>query len=475
MGTRRTTATVLALALALPALAAAPPDPAFLVAEAANYANAYGRSVDQQAHPEFQQRLAGRAAIAAQQQRMEPLLVDPYLLDWGGERGTRVPASWHNRYGARIDAHLWLPPGDGIHPAVVLVNGCCAAGEERYWAMAQGLAEHGYVVLTMDLQGQGDSDVEPSRAPVDFCDPAGSWREPQEMGLREEGPCAGMPPAEDGGPGDLIELMLWRGETFDPAPGPWMRRIPMYALGAIDATDWLLSDANPFRSRVDEHRLGIVGHSAGAYAAALVANGEPKRRFRAAVAWDSHGLLPEHVAPRVPTLFQHADAEDTRPAIEPSSFLLPGHREATRFSQARVDSGLVVLGGSTHQEWNFVPYLPVTALGACPCFQASREGERVALYYTVAWLDRYLGRGRSGRPSADGRLFAATYDGSVDAFSIGQGRWDPVEVRNVPYTIAGHRASDRLSHLYRSWLDVQGRTCTDLRRGCQSAGSRLPR
>ena len=51
-----------------------------------------------------------------------------------------------------------------------------------------GLAEAGYVVLTFDPQGQGQSEADGHPR---YCDPDGKWREPQEMGIREQGRCAG--------------------------------------------------------------------------------------------------------------------------------------------------------------------------------------------------------------------------------------------------------------------------------------------
>jgi alpha-beta hydrolase superfamily lysophospholipase len=44
-------------------------------------------------------------------------------------------------------------------PGVVITNGSVQADEQMYWYAAQALAKSGYVVLTFDPQGQGQSDV----------------------------------------------------------------------------------------------------------------------------------------------------------------------------------------------------------------------------------------------------------------------------------------------------------------------------
>ena len=75
-------------------------------------------------------------------------------------------------------------------PAVVFVNGYGSADDAYFWA-AQDLAEHGYLVMTFDPQGAGGSDAKPA---PEFCEPGGAWTQPQEMGIREQGSCAGQDP-----------------------------------------------------------------------------------------------------------------------------------------------------------------------------------------------------------------------------------------------------------------------------------------
>ena len=98
---------------------------------------------------------------------------------------------------------------------------------------------------------------------------------------------------------------------------------------------------------------------------------------------------------------------------------------------------------------------------------ASRDGERVGLYYALAWFDRWLGKGRQ-RKHATRHLLARQYDGRVDRSSIGQGPYDPATQRTVSPTIGGETARHHLSPLYRSWFDLGRRkACADLRTGCK--------
>src|SRR6266513_5741979 len=45
-------------------------------------------------------------------------------------------------------------------PGIVITNGSVQADEQLYWYAAQTLAKDGYVVLTFDPQGQGQSDTQ---------------------------------------------------------------------------------------------------------------------------------------------------------------------------------------------------------------------------------------------------------------------------------------------------------------------------
>jgi hypothetical protein len=124
----------------------------------------------------------------------------------------------------------------------------------------------------------------------------------------------------------------------------------------------------------------------------------------------------------------------------------------------------VPLRGTTHYEWTYIPERelnPVTA----PAGNASRYGERVALYYTRAWLDRDLQAGRRAQ-RAQRRLLACTYDGSVDGSSIGTGQAD-ASGKNVPYRIAGLNTREQIAYRLRSSWRLGRHVGEDLRLNCR--------
>lgn len=443
--------------------------------DAENKVAANGRTLDQMSNPDYLARQAQALEACAEGFTDVCFLTDPYRLDWAAQgRGRVHPVSWENRYGVSISGHLWAPPGtagsaaDPALPAVLVVNGGEGI-EQQYLGLAQGLAEAGYLVLTFDPQCHGSrSGCAPE---PEYCDPDGSWRE-QELGMREHGACAGKPPgAEEDAVGNArhIGICLGTGECDQQAlRDAYPVQSPPQVLGALDALDWLLSDANPWRALVDTDRLGIAGHSLGAHAALVAGNGDP--RFAAAVAWDGYGVLPKVVSPRIPTLFQRADHDEfgvrtMTPDPEAATPLV----NARQFAAAGVPTGHVALGGgSTHQEWAYTPFF---GAAFADLSVASRDGERVALHYTLAWFDRFL-----GGPARDARerLMGPVFDDSADRSSIGQGTYDLLEQRNVPYTVGGETTAEHLSQLHPSWISLPELTCGDLRQGCVLSGRPEP-
>jgi dienelactone hydrolase len=442
---------VLALVGPVPAHAQdpAPGTPAWHEREAQNYAHAQGRAQDRSMHPE-----AG-----------PPGSVDPLRAAerWNGARGEAVAIEYRNRYRARIVGHLWRPKPAarrGRLPAVVFVNGYGSADNAYFWA-AQDLAEHGYLVMTFDPQGEGGSD---SRPADEYCEPGGAWTQPQEMGIREQGSCAGQdPPDTPAREADGLTFVATGKVGNEDARGTvtvYRKIAPRFVFGTLDAVAYLLSERNPWRDSVDASRVGVAGHSAGAWAALMVANGDPKRRFRAAVAMDAYHGFDFSVTGRAPTLLLQGEQENvlgprTVPPSDPRS---PDQLHATRgmfadLQRRGVDTGFYVLRGSTHGEFTDA------------YSQASRKGQRVATQLTLAWFDAHV---RDGAPARAGaaRLRAERFDATADASSIGLGTHDP-ERGNVPYTIAGERMADHLSFYYPSDVFAGGRLCLDLRvRAC---------
>src|SRR5690606_11708479 len=129
--------------------------------------------------------------------------------------------------------------------------------------------------------------------------------------------------------------------------------------------------------------------------------------------------------------------------VQPSPSSAPDPETDTdtyqRFVEAGVDSMQVALRSSTHLEWTYIPFI----------LPASSEGERVAMHYTLAWMDRYVQASTDGARGADRRdaravatdaterLTATVFDGSADASAIGAGTWDPETQANVPHTLEG--------------------------------------
>jgi dienelactone hydrolase len=442
---------LLVVALAWPAGAA--PPPGWYAAEAQNWVDSSGRMRDQLGNPSYLQLRLTQA---------DTTNADPYRAPerWAPTRGRVWAVSWPNRYGARISGHVWAPRAAGRYPAVVMVNGA-GDSEEEYWSFGQDLAEHGYVVLTFDPQGAGASDSAPAAR---YCDPNGAWRKPQEMGVQEHGACAGQNSDElTGTTGELpaVAQLVIGGHTGQQGTldvqSLYEQLEPNFVFGALDAHGFLVSRRNPAYRLVDASRVAVMGHSLGAYAAALTGNGDPRHRFAAAVAMDSYAHLMHGVTPRVPTLFLQSEQElfsGPRLAPPPSRSLHATRVDYAAFVKRRLPVYYAVLAGSTHQEFAY--------LGPEAHLPASAAGQRVATYFALAWLDRWL-KGDSG-----GRLLARTFDSSVDVSAVGLGAWDPVTQHNVPRRLRGASVGDALSDLYLSEAAFDGHRCTDLhRRACR--------
>jgi pimeloyl-ACP methyl ester carboxylesterase len=389
---------------------------------------------------------------------------DPFrrIEDW--DRGSHERVNITNRYEVALAADLFGPADDGPgpkkHPTVVFVSGFGSPRFSYRWA-AQGLAEAGYIVLLFDPQNHGESlspadpatfglTPEPTWASK-YCQADGWYREPQEYGFRETRTCAGDMPS-------LPEALVGQAPaiTGDTSglQALYHDVAPNQVFGALDATAWLLDPAkNPWHDRIRTDRMAIVGHSLGAYAAALIGNSDP--RFIAAASLDSFGYLDLGVAPTVPTMFQQSAQENLNGPwlVPPREGYHPTRATYDAFTGACVPSTFLVLGQSTHNEWQYLA--PIGPTG-----EASSKGERVGLYFLLAWLDLYVRNtadnesfhnGGADARDAFGRLTADTFDNSADASAIGSGAWDPV-LGNVPHTIEGESVVEHLSPFFSSGM-----------------------
>lgn len=348
-------------------------------------------------------------------------------------RGRVAPVSFASLNGATLRGHVFMPPAsvpepEGGYPGVVITDGSVQAYEELYFWAAQDLAEAGYMVMTYDVQGQGDSDLAGSDCP---------------------GECSGVPYQQDYN----------------------------FFQGAEDSLSFFLGAGNPWSTQLDRERVGLAGHSLGASAVSVV--GQCDSRVKAIVAWDNLRAIEDCSGVTIPEQhrspeFLHAPAlaiaNDYAFNTQPALTAPDPHAKDAGYRQlvaAGLDAQSVVLRGATHLEYSYIPLV----------LPASQKGERVASYYTRAWFDRYL-RGAEG---GFDRLTATAFDDSIDVHSSGTGSYDPAAAAanpadrfagNVPYRIAGVPVADAVSFYYLSQYTLRSpgggaaRTCGDLRKGC---------
>jgi len=84
---------------------------------------------------------------------------DVRLYNWESHGGIVKKVLFTARSGATISGRVWATKaGPAKRPGIVITPGSVQAPERLYWFAAQTLAKAGYVVLTSDPQGQGQSD-----------------------------------------------------------------------------------------------------------------------------------------------------------------------------------------------------------------------------------------------------------------------------------------------------------------------------
>ena len=431
-------ATVCALALAVPAAHAY--DPA---AEVSNYLKVHERFLHDHSDPEYQLglRLEGvrqwleLIEINATDPERNPFTLcaehndgcagDVRMYDWGEQGlGFVQEIQFVNRNGSTISGHVWAAfPRDGEatgrRPAISITNGSVQAPEELYWHAAQTLAQHGYVVLTWDPQGQGRSDAFGAGATMFRGFPA--QQAPNFFEGTEEA---------------LDFLLSTPDAPYEPraaegsnaeAAAKQERRV---ASGHADAH-------NPLHGIVDPERIGIAGLSLGASAVSGV--GTDDQRVDAIVAWDNLRAPAEGSAPRVPALGISNDygltptpfTEDPDPQAKNAAF--------AAYRAAGVDSMQVNIRGGTHYESSYIPN---------PAFGATLRGIDLVGWYTTAWFDKYV----KGDPTADARLLSDRWLDDPRSAEV-----DPAGDGNV------------FSSYFRSAVDVGGFECEDMRAGCGGA------
>ena len=366
---------------------------------------------------------------------------DPFrtIKRWqGAGRGRVTPVAFKGLNGATLRGHVFAPPAKvkrpkGGFPGVVITDGSVQAYEELYFWAAQDLAEAGYLVMTYDVQGQGDSDLAGEDCP---------------------GACTGVPYQQD--------LNFFQ--------------------GAEDSLSYFLSEKNPWADALDRDRVGVAGHSLGASAVSHV--GQCDKRVKTIVAWDNLRkiedcdgitIAPEHRTKALINVPALAITNDYGFTPEPN-LTAPDPKEKTagyeQVKAAGKDAQIVTLRNATHLTYSYIPLV----------FGANQLGERMASHYTRAWFDLHL----KGDRSALTRLTALTFDGTADATSIGTGVYDPALANpadpyagNVPPTIKGVDVREAVSYMYVSSYALRDPktgdrfTCDDVRaQGCAPAKPR---
>jgi dienelactone hydrolase len=467
---RTVTLALLIAVIGAAAASARPPGHFDPLVEARNYSITLQRQAIYDT-PEYQAKLAtvsvqnGERALQIQASDPERVFVDDVcwnqgngcagdirLYDWQpAGYGLVRPVLFTARDGATISGHVWATrSGPAKRPAIVITNGSVQADEQMYWYAAQTLAKAGYVVLTFDPQGQGQSDT--------------FGQDPDTM--------EGVPAQTDGRPfydgtEDALNFLLSTPQhPYEPVPS--CSTGTRHAAKQDSRVSRGLDAAyDPFWSLIDRSEIGLAGHSYGAAGVSYIAQWDP--RVKAVVAWDNLGGPGPHAAP-VPgtsggsSTIGEADcpadpsARTTVPIRKPglgisADYGLPplpntslpdpnGKSTITHeYSQAGVDSGEIVIRGGSHLDFSWIPN---------QAFGASLRGPDITDWYTTAWFDKYL----KHDPGADARLLSERW------------RNDPVEAGVDP---GGD--GNAFSFYYYSRLDIHTASghvfdCEDLREGC---------
>jgi dienelactone hydrolase len=368
---------------------------------------------------------------------------DVRLYDWG-PRGYGIvkPVLFTARDGATISGHVWATRwGPARRPGIVITNGSVQADEQMYWYAAQTLAKDGYVVMTFDPQGQGQSDI------------VGEGDDRLE----------GVPAQTDGRPffdgtEDAIDFFLSDSKhPYEP--------VPSCSTGTSHAAKQdrrvaagLDTPYDPLAGMLDPNRLGLAGHSYGAAGVSYIGQWDP--RVDAVVAWDnlsdadpngSSGSFPPGEQPCPADPSQRGVAPLTKPALGLSAdyFLPPTPNtsqpdpeakaaQSVQYSDAGVDSGELIIRGGSHLDFSWIPN---------PAFGASLRGADMIDWYTTAWFDKYVkgdpsadrrllsdrwfndGQEAAVDPDGDGNMFSRYYRSRLDIGLAGGGRFDCEDIR----------------------------------------------
>ena len=367
-------------------------DPAYAEHDVDNYFRARGQQFDQAtsttytpafvgAAADSQTRAAGKQANDARFGRVYGGL-SHYVPTYGATGDPEIyfdmtPRRVHflTRTGAKLQGHIWGGERAGRRPGVVITPGSIQGTDQMYWWAAQALVRAGYVVMTFDAQGQGQSETFGH-------DPGSLFPSPDGVPFQQERNFV------DGTVDALRFFLSTRRSPYRPVGWSVADVKAARAAARDERLDWL----NPGRAHLDRDKIGIAGHSLGARAVSVVQQcsdrGQEWRTLptcggrgypiKAVVGWDT---LDDGVTPVVPGLDLRADGYFLSPTPAPQA---PDPASAlgtfNHWRKAGLDAEIIVIRGGTHLDFSLVPYHG----------PATRYGPHLAAYYTAAWMDRFV-------------------------------------------------------------------------------------
>jgi len=382
------------------------------------------------------------------QSHMDGCAGDVRLYDWE-KRGFGVvkPVLWTARNGSTISGHVWMTRAGAAHrPGIVITNGSVQAPEQLYWFAAQTLAKRGYVVLTADPQGQGQSDTNGEGADMNEGVPSQAGR-----------------PFYDGTE-DAIDFFYSTPTTHYEPRKSCTTGTSHKAKQDRRVKSKLNASYNPLYSYFDHKRLGLAGHSFGAAGISFVGQKDP--RVKALVAWDNLATpaasidFQGQVFDCKSTPSSRTVPPITKPALGMSAdyYLTPQpytsdpdpqgkSTGSLAYTKAGVDTAELIIRGGTHYDFSYIPN---------PGFGASLRGMDSVAWYTGAWFDKYV---KGGDPTADARLLTSRWRSDATEASV-----DPNNDGNL------------FSFYYRSRLNFHRANgsrvvCDDVRKGCSALTS----
>jgi len=304
--------------------------------------------------------------------------------------GVALEAGFINSRGLFIDATLWLP-GDAVtqpgaqrndfeisqpadHPAIVFSDGVSSSQVNYYW-FAEAMAARGYVVLTYDPAGQGQSE--------------GTWTDTFQP-YPEAGDCY-----FGGACLDVQDAVRWMvGDAIEPR-----NDLKGLAGGQVrpfsDPKDPATNPTNPALPAIDVNTVGLAGNSMGAlatlkYLTASAEEGSTLPSLKAAVAMS--GATASAVA-NVPIQLQTSDFDGSPTLVGPGVggvnlggqgegigyYIIKDMFDRLRTTAPANDLSLIVFEGGVHTDHVRVPYVPRTLWST-----------NLASHYAGLWFDCHL-------------------------------------------------------------------------------------